>query len=618
MLGWLLFVLLVILSLALVAFYLRVQPPNVELKEGVLPPRVETSLPVIGSALAFMRDPVKTLQWAQNKYGNVFRLNLLVFDATFVLRAGLEGGGSLHARLDKFFYSDHQTEDLDYEKGAQFLRQVAYRFPSPKMQLPEKKWIFMHKVIQYVLSDEAVATQYFEKTKNVVNARMQRWIMESKVEISEKEKKEKEKTEKEKEKENSEKTKGKDKEDASNGFLNLSEKMNDLIMEINIRNFLGDEIYEIYGKQLSFAILELDKQSHSFWALFFCGLPKFLSSLNFPGSPKTVLQARAEISQIIRTELQKRRKNSKSHDNDNQQPNQGNLLDYLSECEVEVDDDLLVDIVASIFLNSHRNLANHLFWLIAHLHIRDHPDQTDDLTKLLREQRKLAEEEEAANESEKNPDTSSSSSSSSTTSLNAQLLNFGNLQKMQELALCLKEVSRLYFSVMLPPRHVNIPFKFEGYTVPHGALLCVSPIVAHLDSNIFPEAAYFVPRRFALQRSRAAGLTAYSPSSPYGMSHVQFGFGLHKCKGERYALMVMQTCAALLLCHVRFTFKEAVLPPPSFPWGFGTAGPSNELHVRIWEYDVRGDERLAGDASREYRWTPLMLPTTKDKVVQPN
>jgi cytochrome P450 len=39
--------------------------------------------------------------------------------------------------------------------------------------------------------------------------------------------------------------------------------------------------------------------------------------------------------------------------------------------------------------------------------------------------------------------------------------------------------------------------QFEGYTIPAGSLLCVSPILGHLDSDIFPDAGIFFPKRFA-------------------------------------------------------------------------------------------------------------------------
>ena len=42
-----------------------------------------------------------------------------------------------------------------------------------------------------------------------------------------------------------------------------------------------------------------------------------------------------------------------------------------------------------------------------------------------------------------------------------------------------------------------IDLQFEGFTIPEGSLLCVSPILGHLDSDIFPDAGIFFPKRFA-------------------------------------------------------------------------------------------------------------------------
>jgi cytochrome P450 len=41
--------------------------------------------------------------------------------------------------------------------------------------------------------------------------------------------------------------------------------------------------------------------------------------------------------------------------------------------------------------------------------------------------------------------------------------------------------------------------------------------------------------------------TAFSPTSFYGMAFVQFGYGMHKCPAEKYAMMLLTSCFSVLV-----------------------------------------------------------------------
>jgi len=100
---------------------------------------------------------------------------------------------------------------------------------------------------------------------------------------------------------------------------------------------------------------------------------------------------------------------------------------------------------------------------------------------------------------------------------------YEKLDNLIYLEQCLKEVTRLYFTVMLPPRKVMTPFRYaektpllcirlnsrnlyrclksiylrvETMEIPTGSYLCISPIISHSDGNIFPESQRFFPGRF--------------------------------------------------------------------------------------------------------------------------
>jgi cytochrome P450 len=283
-----------------------------------------------------------------------------------------------------------------------------------------------------------------------------------------------------------------------------------------------------------------------------------LPDLPFIPPVKRALEARRTLASLIEQELARLRQTKQSEDTEGD-----HLLQLLAQVKQEdgswLPIEQSVDTVLQMFYYGQANTANHLTWLIAHMSQRGH---AQDLHRVRREQRRvMGESEEFA---------------------------YSQFSSFRELEQCIQEVTRLYFTTTLPPRKALKSFKFEGFTIPEGSLLCVSPILGHLDSDIFPDAGIFFPKRFAPPKKKQAPetKTAFNPSSFYGMAFVQFGYGMHKCPAEKYAMMLLTSFFSVLVRNHSVELQDNKLPLPQYPATFGTASPMADILVRLQPYAI--------------------------------
>jgi hypothetical protein len=83
-----------------------------------LPPQVEIGIPYLGPAIAFGTDPVSTLQILREQHGNCFSLNLLLFNATFLMEP----------TMFKHFFNAKE-EDLNFMKGVEKFMKPIFGIP---------------------------------------------------------------------------------------------------------------------------------------------------------------------------------------------------------------------------------------------------------------------------------------------------------------------------------------------------------------------------------------------------------------------------------------------------------------------------------------------------------
>jgi len=92
------------------------------------------------------------------------------------------------------------------------------------------------------------------------------------------------------------------------------------------------------------------------------------------------------------------------------------------------------------------------------------------------------------------------------------------------------ESLRMYPPIWNIPRFVAAPIVVDGWTVPAGASLAVSPYAIHYNEAYFPDPDRFDPDRFLPEAQKARPKLAYVP----------FGAGPRVCIGEGFALLEIQ------------------------------------------------------------------------------
>lgn len=135
----------------------------------------------------------------------------------------------------------------------------------------------------------------------------------------------------------------------------------------------------------------------------------------------------------------------------------------------------------------------------------------------------------------------------------------GDLGSLPWLSATLKEAMRLYPPIAaVMTRRATADLKVQGYTIPRGTMLRITPWVLQRDARSFPEPEAFRPERFL----------PGAPPPPRG-AWMPFGAGPRVCIGQHFAMQEMQLVAAMLLQRCTLALPPGA--PPAVP----------ELHVTL-------------------------------------
>jgi len=117
-----------------------------------------------------------------------------------------------------------------------------------------------------------------------------------------------------------------------------------------------------------------------------------------------------------------------------------------------------------------------------------------------------------------------------------------------------KETMRLYPPAASIVREALHDIEFDGYLVPKGYTVMVSPYILHRTVAYFPDPERFDPERFAPEREKQLPRYAYLP----------FGAGPRICIGNHLALMEAHLLMATLAQRVHFLLVpgQAIAPDP--------------------------------------------------------
>jgi sterol 14alpha-demethylase len=117
------------------------------------------------------------------------------------------------------------------------------------------------------------------------------------------------------------------------------------------------------------------------------------------------------------------------------------------------------------------------------------------------------------------------------------------LKQLTQLDHCIKEAERLHPPLVMMMRKVLQDFEFDGYVIPTGDLVMVSPAVSHMIAKIFANPERYDPDRFSAPREE-------DRRTPYGL--IGFGGGKHRCIGLAFAYQQVKVIWSVLLR--RYTF----------------------------------------------------------------
>lgn len=128
----------------------------------------------------------------------------------------------------------------------------------------------------------------------------------------------------------------------------------------------------------------------------------------------------------------------------------------------------------------------------------------------------------------------------------------------------LHETERLHPVAFTLARSAAETFSYQGYEIPKGSMIFVSPAVSHRLPEVYPDPDSFRPERFE--------------ADPQGMrALVGFGGGVHRCLGVHFAYLEMKLIVTMLL---RDYDLELVDPDPQPVPGTKTKWPQSPCRVR--------------------------------------
>ena len=289
--------------------------------------------------------------------------------------------------------------------------------------------------------------------------------------------------------------------------LNLNQEMHALTLTIVGEALFGTEVGERSGRvsQLMETVMET-------FFLFMSPLAPFFEFFGHP-KLKRAAKARRELSAIVRTMIDERRKTNQTRKD---------LLTLLfaaqdPETGLGMSDEQLRDEVMTLFLAGHETTANALGWTIYLL--TQHPDIAQRLA------------------AEVCP-VGMRSCASAADDLESEL----GIKDDDLLSRVIRESLRLYPPVWAIGRRATQGLRIGGTEVPKGAIVLACQWALHRSDKYFSNPIQFDPDRWMSDDQRALPKYAFFP----------FGGGPRSCIGEGFAWMELRIVLAEILRRWRF------------------------------------------------------------------
>ncbi|XP_062503203.1 lanosterol 14-alpha demethylase-like [Corticium candelabrum] len=123
---------------------------------------------------------------------------------------------------------------------------------------------------------------------------------------------------------------------------------------------------------------------------------------------------------------------------------------------------------------------------------------------------------------------------------------------------CVRETLRLRPPIMSLMRMAKKPVHYNGYTIPAGHQVCVSPTTNQRLESVWPNANTFNPNRFKEENYKE------SVAGSQKFAYVPFGAGRHRCVGEFFAHVQMKTVWSVLLRMFEFELVDGHFPSVNY------------------------------------------------------
>ena len=336
--------------------------------------------------------------------------------------------------------------------------------------------------------------------------------------------------------------------------LNLNQEMHALTLTIVGEALFGTEVGERTGRvsQLMETVMET-------FFLFMSPLAPFFEFFGHP-KLKRAAKARRELSAIVRTMIDERRKTDQTRKD---------LLTLLfaaqdAETGLGMSDEQLRDEVMTLFLAGHETTANALAWTIYLL--TQHPDIAQRLAAEMRPvgMRSRLREPTSAMEMDKGPSSVGQARASAPDDLESEL----GIRDDDLLSRVIRESLRLYPPVWAIGRRATQGLRIGGTEVPKGAIVLACQWALHRSDEYFSNPIQFDPDRWMSDDQRALPKYAFFP----------FGGGPRSCIGEGFAWMELRIVLTEILRRWRFEIvpDQTVKPKASI-----TLRPERPIQVIV-------------------------------------
>jgi cytochrome P450 len=130
--------------------------------------------------------------------------------------------------------------------------------------------------------------------------------------------------------------------------------------------------------------------------------------------------------------------------------------------------------------------------------------------------------------------------------------DFDELDRLESLTSAMQETLRRYPPLPVIPRTALRDFEWEGYRIPKGVMVVVSPIHSHYMPEWWDEPERFDPERFSSGRAEHQRHTH---------SWIPFGGGTHMCIGRRFAEAQVRLVVHQLVRRYRWSVPDGYEMP---------------------------------------------------------